>query len=170
MIYLNINDIDLNKIKIAIFDFDDTLAIHKDENYRIYRTENEEKRLAYYLNAYKYPDNFYDVIEPCVRSEILYNFICKLRENNVKIYCLSGMIFSFHLKAKQSFIDKYYGKDIEVIASASQELKLDGVKIIQKYNNCSLNDILFIDDREDVVQLMNSNSINALLVTDLVDK
>jgi len=45
------------------------------------------------------------------------------------MYCLSGMKFSFHLKAKQNFINKYYGNDIEVISTSSQELKLKGVKI-----------------------------------------
>ena len=39
------NEINLNNIKVAIFDFDDTLAIHKDKNYLKHRNENEEKLL-----------------------------------------------------------------------------------------------------------------------------
>ena len=39
------------------------------------------------------------------------------------MYCLSGMKFSFHLKAKQKFINKQYGNDIEVISNGTQELK-----------------------------------------------
>ena len=147
-------DIKLDKIKVAIFDFDDTLAIHKDKEFSKRRNESEDKRLGYYLNAYTNPNDFYDIIEPCTRSESLYNFISKLRENNIKFYCLSGMKFSFHLKAKQSFINQYYGEDIEVISVASQELKLDGVKIIAKYNKCKAHELLFIDDREDVVELL----------------
>ena len=57
------------------------------------------------------------------------------------------MKFSFHLKAKQNFINKHYGNDIEVISASTQELKLDGVKIIQRLNSCNLQEILFIDDR-----------------------
>lgn len=34
--------IDLSSIKVAIFDFDDTLAIHKDKDYLKHRNENEE--------------------------------------------------------------------------------------------------------------------------------
>ena len=44
--------INLNNIKVAIFDFDDTLAIHKDADYKKRRNENEENLINYYLNAY----------------------------------------------------------------------------------------------------------------------
>ncbi len=164
---MRIQNINLENIKVVIFDFDDTLAIHKDKEYSKHRKESEEKYLNYYLNAYKYPMEFYEQIEPCVKSEILYNFISILRNRGIKMYCLSGMKFSFHLEAKQNFINKYYGDDIEVISTASQELKIDGVKIIQKYNNCKLGEILFIDDRNDVVNLLNSNGIKTILVNDI---
>ena len=164
---MKIEEIDLEKVKVVIFDFDDTLAIHKDKDYSIHRRENEDKYLSYYLNAYKNPDIFYENIEPCIKSEILYNFINSLRSKGIKIYCLSGMKFSFHLKAKQYFINKHYGDDIEVISTASQELKIDGVKIIQKLNDCKLEEILFIDDRDDVINLLNSKGIKSILVTNL---
>ena len=164
---MKIENINLDNVKVAIFDFDDTLAIHKDKDFLIHRKESEEKRLGYYLNAYKNPDTFYEYIEPCIRSEVLYNFISNLRNKNIKIYCLSGMKFSFHLKAKQNFINKHYGNDIEVISASTQELKLDGVKIIQRLNNCNLEEILFIDDRKDVINLLNSNGIKSILVKDI---
>ena len=51
--------ISLSNIKIAIFDFDDTLAIHKDKDYIKHRNENEESLLSYYLDAYLNPEKFY---------------------------------------------------------------------------------------------------------------
>lgn len=164
---MKIENINLENIKVVIFDFDDTLAIHKDRDFCKHRRESEDKYLGYYLNAYQNPNVFYDDIEPCIKSEVLYNFITDLRSKFIKMYCLSGMKFSFHLKAKQSFIDKYYGDDIEVISTASQELKVDGVKIIQKLNNCKLEEILFIDDRKDVINLLNRNGINSIFVNDI---
>lgn len=164
---MKIENINLDNVKVAIFDFDDTLAIHNDKDFLIHRGESEEKRLGYYLNAYQNPDTFYEYIEPCMRSEVLYNFINDLRNKNIKMYCLSGMKFSFHLKAKQNFINKHYGDDIEVISASTQELKLDGVKIIQRLNNCNLEEILFIDDRSDVIDLLNDNGINSILVKDI---
>ena len=165
---MKIGNINLDNIKVVIFDFDDTLAIHKDKDFCKHRRESEDKYLGYYLNAYKNPNTFYEDIEPCIKSEVLYNFINNLRDNNIKMYCLSGMKFSFHLKAKQSFINKYYGSDIEIISCASQELKVDGVKIIQRFNNCNLEEILFIDDRQDVIELLNATGIKAIVVNDIV--
>ena len=77
------------------------------------------------------------------------------------------MKFSFHLKAKQSFINKHYGKDIEVITTTSQELKLKGVKILQRVNKCNLDEILFVDDRQDVIELLNQNGIKGINVDDI---
>lgn len=164
---MKIENINLENIKVVIFDFDDTLAIHEDKEYCKHRRENEDKYLSYYLNAYKNPEVFYEDIEPCVKSEVLYKFINNLRNKNIKMYCLSGMKFSFHLKAKQNFINKHYGNDIEVISASTQELKLDGVKIIQRLNSCDLEEMLFIDDREDVIKLLNSNRIKSILVKDI---
>ena len=56
---------------------------------------------------------------------------------------------------------------MEVRILNNKELKLDDVKIIQILNNCDLEEILFIDDREDVINLLNSNSVNSILVRNI---
>ena len=160
-------DIDINNLKVAIFDFDGTLAIHKDKEFSKHRRESEEKFLDYFLKAYLNPDSFYDVIEPCYKSDSLYKLINILRDNGVKMYCLSGMKFSFHLKAKETFVHKYYGNDIEIVTSESQERKVAAVKIIQKVNNCNLNEILFVDDIEENIVMLKDIGANAILVNDV---
>ena len=160
-------NINLNNIKVAIFDFDDTLAIHKDKEYVKHRNETKEKLHNYYLNAYLNPEKFYETIEPCDVSKSIFRLINILRKNNVKIYCVSGMKFSFHLKAKQHFVHKYYGNDIEVISTRNQELKIDAVKIISKVNNCNLNEILFVDDIEENIINFDKIGVNALLPNDV---
>jgi len=157
----------LNNVKVAIFDFDDTLAIHKDIDYQKHRNESEEKLQNYYLNAYLNPEKFYEIIEPCNISELLLTFINILRKNNVKIYCVSGMRFSFQFKAKEYFVHKYYGKDIEIISTGNQTLKIDAIKIISKINNCNLNEILFVDDIEENIVNFNKIGINAMLPNDV---
>ena len=164
---MRINEIDIENIKIALFDFDDTLAIHKDKDFSKHRKESEEKRLGYYLNAYKYPDTFYEDIEPCIKSDILYNFINELRNRNIKIYCLSGMKNSFHLKAKQNFVSKHYGDDIEVLSTTTQESKIDGVKIIQMLYNCNLDEMIFIDDSKNTIEHLKNNGVKAFDVNEL---
>lgn len=161
------NEINLNNIKVAIFDFDDTLAIHKDKNYLKHRNENEEKLLNYYLNAYLNPESFYENIEPCIISEQILKLINTLRKNNVKMYCVSGMKFSFHLKAKEHFVHKYYGNDIEMISARNQELKIDAAKIISKINKCNLNEVLFVDDIEENIIGFKNVGIKALLPNEI---
>lgn len=161
--------INLDSIKVAIFDFDDTLAIHKDKDFVKHRNENEEKLLNYYLNAYLNPESFYETIEPCYISDSLQNLIKFFKIKGVKMYCVSGMRFSFHLKAKEYFVHKYYGDDIEVISTRSQELKDDAVKIIKSINNCNLNEILFVDDIKENIIRFNNMGIHALLPEE-VDK
>ena len=158
---MKLGDVDLNNIKVSIFDFDETLAIHKDKDFTKHRSESEESFTNWYYNAYKNPNKFYDKIEPCTKSEILYNFINNLRNKKIKMYCLSGMKFSFHLKAKENFVHKYYSNDIEVISARSQELKCDAVKIIKRINNCDLNEILFIDDNKENIIRFNNMGIHA---------
>lgn len=155
--------INLKNIKVAIFDFDDTLAIHRDREYLQHRNENKENLQNYFLNAYLNPEKFYEIIEPCNISQSILKLIDILRKNNVKIYCVSGMRFSFHFKAKEYFVHKYYGEDIELISTRNQETKIDAVKIISKVNNCNLNEVLFVDDIAENIVNFKKVGINALL-------
>ena len=164
---MRISDIDTSNVKVVIFDFDDTLAIHEDREFIKHHYESEEKRLTYYSTAYLNPENFYEDIEPCFRSEVLYNFINELRNKNIKMYCLSGMKFSFNLKAKQSFINKHYGSDIEIVSVASQQMKLEGIKIIQKIVDCNLDEILFVEDLEDTISYLTDNGVRTINVNDM---
>ena len=77
------------------------------------------------------------------------------------------MKFSFHLKAKQNFVNKYYGEDIEVLSTKTQELKLDGIKIIQRLNNCTLNEIIFIDDNPSTIEFLNNYGIKTIDVNEI---
>lgn len=45
-------------------------------------------------------------------------------------------------------------------------MKVKGTKVIQRINNCNLDEILFIDDRKDVVEFLNQNNIKAISVDD----
>lgn len=152
-------------IKLALFDFDDTLAIHKDKDYVAHRKELGENN--YFRKAFENPDTFYETIEPCDISSDMYNLICCLRLYNVKMYCLSGMRMSLHFAAKQSFIDKHYGSDIKLLSSSTQEGKVDVVKILQQTLNCKSEEILFVDDLQVVVDLMKEQGCMALLESEV---
>ena len=48
---MKLNDINLNNLKVVIFDFDDTLAIHKDREFSKHRSEREENIINFNLKA-----------------------------------------------------------------------------------------------------------------------
>lgn len=161
----NTKTIDLRKIKLAIYDFDDTLAIHRDRDYVQHRKELGE--LTYFEKAYCNPENFYDEIDPCDVSENMLNLTAYLRLHNVKMFCLSGMRMSIHAQAKQEFINKHYGNDIQLVSASSQEGKVEVVQILQKVNGCSPDEVLFVDDLHKVIDLINSQGFNGILVTEV---
>lgn len=75
--------INLNNIKVVIFDFDDTLAIHNDKDFSKKRRESEDKYLNYYLNAYKVEKRKKKIVIKKIKffplfirgkSQFLYNF------------------------------------------------------------------------------------------------
>lgn len=160
-------NINLDNFKVAIFDFDDTLAIHSDKEYLKHRSINEEAHLDYYLNAYLNQESFYDSIEKCDKSDSLYRLINDLRNKKIKLYCLTGTKFSFNIKAKENYVHKHYGDDIEIIWCYPQERKVDAVKIVKKLNNCELKEILFVDDMKDNINRLNNLGICALLIDEL---
>ena len=163
---MKLTDVALDRIKMVIFDFDETLALHKDKEYTKHRGESDAAFAEFFATAYQTPEGFYDTVEPCERNEALFSFIAELRARKIKMYCLSGMKYSFHFKAKQRFLETHYGQDIELLATASQELKLNCIKVLQRMNNCRLDEILFVDDRRDVIELLEKNGIQGILAAD----
>lgn len=152
-----------DNIKIAIFDFDDTLAFHIDREY----TEHRKKGNTYWINAYKNPDIFYEELEPCIVPEQMKKLVNECRNNKIKMYCLSAMRFSLHLKAKEIFIKNNYGNDIEFFSASSQERKIDVVNLMCEIHNCKYENILFIDDMEDNILNMKNLGIYALTPNDV---
>ena len=153
----------LDNIKIAMFDFDDTLAFHKDREF----TEHRKKDNTYWIQAYEKPNIFYEKIEPCIAPEQMQKLVSYCRKKHIKMYCLSAMRFSLHMKAKEIFIKNNYGDDIEFLSASSQERKIDVVKLMCEIHNCKLENILFVDDMVDNINNMKNLGIYALTPDDI---
>lgn len=153
--------IQLQTIKLALFDFDDTLAKHADNQYVEHRKLLGEDK--YFKQAYLNPDRFYTEIEPCTASLEMQSFLAYLRTLNVKLYCVSGMRHTLHLKAKQTFLHAHYGNDIELIAAGTQAGKVDVTRVLQDIHNCRPNEVLFVDDKPFVTVAMQEHGYNAIL-------
>lgn len=159
--------IKLDDIKAAIFDFDDTIAMHQNKDYRKDKNASSIDKENYYMDAYLYPNLFYEEMDICHSNDKVKKLLEVLREKDIKLYCVSGMSNSLNYKAKESFINTHYGNDIELIFTKSQESKLNMANIISRINDCKINEVLFVDDNEKLVAFLNKNEISAISVNDI---
>ena len=152
----------LSGYKIVAFDFDDTLAVHKDKDYAAHRKALNEDN--YFKMAYLCPNEFYESIETCTAPIEMQSFISYLRSlGTIKLYCVSGMKHTLHFKAKEAFIHRHYGLDIELIAAGSQERKADVLRVLQSVYDCRADEVLFVDDRQSTVDLLCKQGFSAVL-------
>lgn len=148
-------------IKLAVFDFDNTLAIHNDKEYLKHRLVSGEYN--YYRQAFLHPDIFYTEIEKCKASLDILHLIEYLRMTGTKMFCLSGMHTNLHAKAKECFIQKHYGRDIPLLMIDSQEGKVGVVQMLAETYKCNPNEVLIVDDYSRVTNLMSLKGFNTVL-------
>lgn len=132
--------INLSNIKVAVFDFDDTLAVHRNKDYSINRDN------SYFIKARLNPAIFYTTIEPCYVLPEMLKVTERCREIGAVMYCLSGMRCSLHAEAKKAYIEQNYGDDIELLMAKSQAMKLEVIAMLQEIHKCKAEEILYVDD------------------------
>lgn len=158
----------IENIKVAVFDFDETLAKHINPNYQNERRKNDDNFTAFYVESYIHPDTFYDKVEQCIAPVKMQALVKELRNKGVKLYLLTGMPFSFNFQAKAAFTHKHYGDDIECLSTMNQEHKIDALKVIMKLNGCKREEILFVDDMPENIKRINAAGFIGLLSQDVV--
>ena len=156
--------ISLNDIKVAAFDFDNTLAIHREKKFMSSRAGDED---SYFLGAYADPEHFYDVEEPCTENEELKKLISLCRERGIAMYCVTGMRTTMNCKAKDCYIRKHYGEGIEVIATAGQERKKDVVRILTRHLQIKPEEMLFVDDLEATLDMLKETGVRGVHVSQI---
>ena len=156
-----IKKIDLSKIKLAVFDFDFTLADHQNKGYAAYWKELDNSR-TFYLEAYLHPETFYEETEVCAAPEAMRALVAYLREQGTKLICLSAMGQTLHARAKQCFIEKHYGPGFEFLSCGSHEKKQAALQILQEALDCRPEELLFVDDMADNVERANDCGFTGL--------
>ena len=154
--------ISLKNIKAAIFDFDNTLAIHREKKFMRSRADDED---GYFLQAYEDPEHFYDAEEPCTENGELKKLISLCRERGIAMFCVSGMRSTLNCKAKDCYIRKHYGDGIEVIGTAGQERKKDVVRILLRHLHIKAEEMLFIDDLDATLEMLAETGIKCVHVS-----
>lgn len=138
--------LDLQNIKVAFLDFDDTLCIHLS-HLRIYNdwfqaqiTDNKK----YYLNR--------DLFAPQPGMKTL---IQKLEQNNIPTFGLTMTEYSTVEPLKLAFVHHYYGNYMKkMICTSTKEHKISFIKrYCELYNFDSLKNVLLVDNNTDTIHM-----------------
>ncbi len=156
--------ISLENIKAAAFDFDNTLAIHREKKFMKNWADDED---GYFLRAYEDPERFYDEVEPCTENAELKELISVCRARGIAMFCVTGMRSTVNCKAKDSFIRKHYGEGIEVVGTAGQERKKDVIRILTRHLRIKPEEMLFVDDLEATLDMLKETGVTGVHVSEL---
>lgn len=161
--------IDLKGIKLAVFDFDDTLAMHKLKLPDV-SDPKAMSTLMFYRQAQEYADRFYDDIMPSIAPEGMQRLTGYFREAGIPMYCISGMRLTLNMDAKVAFLRKHYGDDIKFIGTGTQERKIDTLQLLHRSLGAPYNEpqrVLFVDDNKYIVALAESYGFMAITPKEL---
>lgn len=155
-------------VKLVIFDFDGTLAIHQNHDYIERRERNGLQE--YFAEAFKHPDTFYETFDPCVSNPQLVKMVELCRTANIPMCCVSGMKSSLHKRAKEAFIHKHYGKDIPLIVAADGKNKPFVAGVLSRVFELKHGEVLELDDEESVIKAMREDDFLAVTPKSIAEK
>ena len=145
--------VDLTNIKLAVFDFDDTLCIHPKHGY----TDKDELELE--LRVYK------DETSPWSKhskSRHMQEFINSCIEKKIHMGMMSLAPSFKHSERKIHWIKENYGVDMENYSVGNREDKLRLLKVLAQTFNIEHNKIMLVDDRSDTLNEAAKNGFVAV--------
>lgn len=121
-------------VKVLVVDFDDTLYMHGG---RIWSDKESTRRVV----------NGEDIYSHSVIPSYMRNLVTKAILQNIPVYCISWVVDSLWVDAKQTKVDKDFGKNvIKVIGSSTPEHKIDILQSLVEKHDCAKYELLFVDD------------------------
>ena len=130
--------IDLDRVKLAIFDFDDTLAIRTD-----HRAFTADQVKCYHKNVVSGDITVWD---SCIVSDAMHDFITMCVNKGIRTGLMSATESYIHMTLKHDWVLLKYGVDMENFCVGRIEHKASMLEYIAQANNLSNNEILLIDD------------------------
>ena len=127
----------LEKIKMILWDFDDTLCFHSDHSSPADKFDTE-----YNVKVLK----GLDVYSTCnINCDIL-KFMQYANKKNIRQGLISGTTCYIHMKNKLEWVKTHYGITLENFCVSSQEMKLGIMLAIAEAFGFEHDEILLVDD------------------------
>lgn len=139
--------INLDNIQLVLFDFDDTLCIHKDHR------SSEVKDLQYNINVLRIGA---DTWNDCDTNPHMKLFMDICADKYIRMGLISATMGYIHSQAKHDWVLSKYGIDLENYCVGTFENKLKIMQAISLAFDIPKNRILIVDDLyENLVRAAN---------------
>lgn len=127
--------IDLSKVKVVLYDFDDTLCIHK--NHQCFDANTYNTDILLYG-----PETF----KMCKPNSAMKEFMNLCKSKNIRQGLASHVLSVKHADAKNKWVKKEYGIELEDYCVGHAEGKVEMMNAIHSAYGYSKDEILIIDD------------------------
>ena len=155
--------VNLRKIKVAFFDYDDTLCVHR--HISVNRPEKSTWDKAILLDV----ADWYSHPEYCVPQPAIQEFVTKLKGHGVKCHCLTWSNTNQLERARRKFLDENYNEAFDKIyIVGSREYKIDILENYVGLLHFKRDEILLVEDHPDTIYEARSKGFNALTVSEIV--
>lgn len=129
--------IDLKNLKIVLYDFDDTLCIHK------YHEASDDLEHLYNINVLiKGSDTYND----CSISLFMKKFMNICSKMNIRQGLISASLSYKHFEAKNEWVRRNYDTQLENFCVGRVDRKIDMINAIADAYCFDKNEILVVDD------------------------
>lgn len=128
--------INLDKLKLVIFDFDDTLAVHT-----VHRLVDDRKDFHTAVIA-----GNLDAFSNALTNKALLNFINLCSSRGIRMGLMSATESFCHMQLKHKWVLLNYGVDLENFCVGSFDLKAKTLPYIAAANGLRNENILLVDD------------------------
>lgn len=129
--------IDIQKVKMILWDFDDTLCFHSDHSSPLDEFDTEYN-VGVLLNQ--------DVYSTCDMNYTIKRFMDYAKRENKRQGLISGVTCFIHASNKENWVKEHYDIVLENYCVGSQEMKLGMMLAIAKACDYTRDEILLVDD------------------------
>lgn len=149
--------INLNNIDMVLFDFDNTLCIHKSHNTAPDREYN--KNIILGKNCY----------EKCDMNTHMKKFMTACELRSIRMGLISSTVSYKHMQAKHDWVLNNYGADLDNYCVGNPESKIEIMIAISDALNIERNRILIVDDLCSTLELAANNGFSACTPMEVVN-
>ena len=152
--------IDVKKIKIILWDFDDTLCFHSDHTSALDEFDTEYN-VGVLLGQ--------DVYSACSMNNSIKRFIDYAKRENKRQGLISGVDCFIHAKNKENWVKEHYNVELENYCVSSQEMKLGMLIAIAEAFDYARDEILLVDDVWDNLERAADNGFQSATPVEVIN-